>query len=242
MKIYFTLILTSLYFFGYTQNLTTESSQLIINQGDYIDYGSLTLNNAGGNDIELAITLTPECYVPEDVTTVQICMGDLCFTPVSTETTWTSGSQNIPLAVVSSGQDWNDFKFDPFSDDTHSSAWIITFFDRNNPDDQISIDVIVGDLAECSALSIDEIQQESAVGKAFPNPVNESVSIPFINNSSNNAFMVVYNSIGAIQEKMLLESAKGQVLLNTADYPNGIYFYNIVQQDGGIIPGHSFIK
>jgi|GEM_PF-4209228 len=242
MKLFFTFILSSLACLGLAQTLTASYNELTIEQGEYIDYGSLFISSSSDADVELGVTLTPECYVPGDFTSIQICMGDLCFAPVNEETTWASASQDAALAIIPAGQSWSDFKFDPFSDDTNSSAWIVTFFDRNNPDDNVAIELTVGSLAACSALNINEAETESSVGHAYPNPVTESVTIPFSNLRSDNASVVVYNSIGAIKETIIIEEINGEVILNTSEYANGVYFYQIIEQNGTVTPGHSFIK
>lgn len=73
---------------------------------------------------------------------------------------------------------------------------------------------------------------EKALNKSFsvfPNPAQDAVQIKFdANLASSNMQVRMYNLIGEEVFKQNLSSGQGNVMLNTADLPAGVYFVNLI--------------
>ncbi len=236
MKSFFTFLLLSCFLFTNAQNLELSSYEMNLdNLDDYINYGDLTLSNFSSDEIEIAIRLESECYVDGDNTAIQICIGASCFLSVSETTTW--GETGSAVLTLGANEATDQIKFTPLPVGTHGSSWNLVLFDRNNPDRSVTL---VVNIAECTDL-VNTIDYVHEVGEAFPNPASDFIQIPYQHDAAD-AQLLVYNTVGVRMESIVLDQYNNQVELNVADYTNGIYFYHIMDSDGGLSPILSFVK
>ncbi len=234
MKSLFTFLLL-LCFVSSNAQLELSSNQMDLAElDDYINYGDLTLSNLSGEAIDIALRLESDCYMDGDNTAIQICIGAACFFSVSETTTW-GDTGEIILTLTPNGSS-DQFKFTPSPAGTFGSSWNLVFYDRNDPTNSTTL---VVNIAECMATSTVDFVHE--VGKAFPNPADDFIQIPYTHDADD-AQLLVYNTVGMKMESVTLDQQNNQVELNVADYTSGIYFYHITDGNGGFSPMLSFVK
>lgn len=235
MKTIFTFILLSSCTLCFAQDLSINIEEITIEIGEYVDFGEITMSNNGTDTMEVALTLDPVCYIDGDDTEVQICFGVYCFGNVKTTTTW--GEKDEVILQLAPGEQSTEFKFTP----TASSAgigteWTATFFDRNNSDDNATLHITVG---ECMSVSTNDIAH--TVGIAHPNPASDFITIPY-QHEANAAQLLIFNGVGQLQETIALDRFSGEALVDVAAYLEGIYFYHILGEEGGLSKTLSFVR
>ena len=73
---------------------------------------------------------------------------------------------------------------------------------------------------------VDVIENQESIYNIYPNPAKDYVMISGENIKS----VYIFNSIGAMIEK--IEVNDSNVIINTRDYSNGVYFFNILDNKG----------
>jgi hypothetical protein len=64
---------------------------------------------------------------------------------------------------------------------------------------------------------------------AYPNPANNSVTVPFTLSSKSNVSVTLSNMIGQVVETQNIENAlSGKAVFNTTTLPNGLYTYSVI--------------
>lgn len=225
MKRLFTLILgLALASTGFSQ-LSLSETVINLDLGAYLDYEEVFLTNNGSETIEFAIGLDVRCYDPADGMQLQLCFGDQCFEFTNQDDTWGETSET-PLVTLAPGETTGQISIHQFFVGTVGSEWTVIFFDRNNPDTSVELEVLV-DVCD-QANSVSEIAPATfETGKAYPSPANASVSIPYTTNVSN-ASMVLTDLVGSQVKQVTLDGNSGEVRMEVSDLPNGVYFYRIL--------------
>lgn len=237
MRIAFTLILAAFFIQLSAQDLTLNQTEWDLPLGEVIDYGEITLTNNGSSTVDIAITLESICYSEDDAAAIQVCVGDLCFKPVTMTTTW--GDTENPADILISlapGESNTTLKFDPFfdSEDT-GSEWNVVFFEIGNPENNVSLNVKLG--GECMPVSTNNLVQLEE--SAFPNPATSFLNIP--SEGFGNGTCMIFNSIGTLQETISLERLEGNFTVDVSQYANGVYFYQFTDGEE-VSNARSFIK
>lgn len=223
MRILFTLMFTSLFMGLSAQTLSLSEIEVDLPIGEYIDYGVIRVTNNGQEAVNLALTLEKICLESGDATAIQICVGDVCFSPVSKTTTWgVTDDPDDVLIKLEPGEASTALKFDPFFDEAdYGSEWNVVFFEIEKPENKATLNVKLG--GECTPVSTTNLVQLDQ--SAFPNPAAGFINIPYKGFESANQLMI-YNSIGAVQELITLNASINEnILLDLGDYSKGVYFY-----------------
>jgi hypothetical protein len=63
------------------------------------------------------------------------------------------------------------------------------------------------------------------ISKAYPNPSNTNICIPFTLKNGRSSVMRIYDLYGQLMDQKPIDSSFTQILLNVGSYPSGIYFY-----------------
>ena len=189
--------------------------------GDVLDYEELFITNNGDSAIELGVALEVTCYDPADGLKLQICIGPQCFEPVNTNSSW-EGTEASPLLTIEPGVVSGDLSIHQFFTGTLGSEWTITFYDRNNPTDEVQLFVTVD---TCMSNGVNEVPVLAA-GVAYPNPANATVNINY-NLTASPATLAVFDLVGNVVKELTLEQAQGTAKVDVSDLNNGVYFYSI---------------
>ena len=131
-----------------------------------------------------------------------------------------------PINVtIEPGQTITDFFGDYEPKGVSGKSYITyTWFDANNPNDSISLEVEFN----ASPAGIKD-PVNGTVLSAYPNPANDKFTVEYmLPEMTSNAVLVVSNILGAKMSETSLDEASGKVTLNTHALGNGIYFYSIL--------------
>jgi Secretion system C-terminal sorting domain len=82
--------------------------------------------------------------------------------------------------------------------------------------------------------SIYEVTSDSEFVKLFPNPNNGIFTIK-LSGIGKQGLVAVYNVLGENVLTESLRSAQGDNLINLTNQPNGVYFYRVLSETGGLI-------
>lgn len=204
--------------------LTLSQSSLNLDSGQYLDYGEMSVTNTGADPVELAIGVDVRCYDEMDAMALQVCIGEVCFDFVNIDTLL--GVVNItPVLELAGGETTDLISLHQFFADDYGSEWVLTFFDRENPEDNVELELFVGVCDQAN--SIEQIAVQTVeLGRAYPSPANTRVTIPFANRSSESS-LVLTDLVGNQVKQVMLEQESGEISLEVSDLPNGVYFYRI---------------
>ncbi len=89
---------------------------------------------------------------------------------------------------------------------------------------------LVKDTSIATGISKTKIDAEA---KAFPNPSSGIFTIS-LSNGSGKCSVEVYNVMGQNVLKETLRSTQGDNLIDLKNQPNGVYFYRVIKEDGGL--------
>jgi hypothetical protein len=110
---------------------------------------------------------------------------------------------------------------------------VLFFRPASNSRDTIYFDDITGPVM--TPVGISELNNNAfEVGQNTPNPAGESTSINLNLTSSENVQLSIYSISGQMIRIFVydnLHPGRNQLLLNTGDFPNGIYIYEVRQGD-----------
>lgn len=107
------------------------------------------------------------------------------------------------------------------------------WFDVNNVSNEYCFDVNYCIDSEC-IVSVTETSSTGQIEKISPNPINNTGNITYsFQTVPNSGKLTIYNMVGSIVKQVTLTKKSGTVIINAADFENGIYFCNI--ENGGKI-------
>ena len=67
----------------------------------------------------------------------------------------------------------------------------------------------------------------NTLGQSYPNPATQAAIIPYKLAPGTSSTMYIYNANGALMEHLNIDSSFESIILNTSNYPAGIYYYSI---------------
>ena len=224
MKHIFTLIAAALLTAGFTlsaQDLAISETEFSLEIGEDILFNEVFLQNNGTDSLEVAVELDVSCYDQMDELKIQVCLGINCWEPRNTDGIW--DAENFALLTLTPGQSTGELSFKQFFEGEMGSQWRFYFFDRNNPEDRVMVELNVG--ACDTANSITEALTLQA-SSAYPNPANTIVNIDF-NVTASPVHLQLFDLVGNIVKDVTIEAAQGTAKLDVSDLNNGVYFYNL---------------
>ncbi len=234
MKSLFTFLFLAFFSLSFAQNLSLDVESVHLELDGHIEYGDVLLTNTGTESIAVAVRLERVCYMADDVTKIQVCVGALCYFPTDQTTTW--GSTGDTILLLEPNMPSDALKFTPGPIGTLGSSWNIVFYDRNNTADSTVLEVTIDN---CIPTGVNDFEHE--VGAAYPNPAGDFITIPY-EFEANEASLLIYNAVGTHLESVVLDRNHGQVQVDVKDYIPGVYFYYISDGKGGQSRMLSFIK
>jgi hypothetical protein len=163
-------------------------------------------------------------------TTNSFCFGVNCYPP------WVNESAIADTAKV--GIINKSFYADYYPDGNGGLTSItFEFFDN------ITFGVPVSAKATIEFLiSATSVKEDKLVFKGpYPNPASQITNFEYnLPSSTNNAKLIIRNSLGVEVENSNLDNQSGKKSINVSSYPSGIYFYTLVV-DGKIIQSKKII-
>ena len=223
MKQTFTLLLICCCSILFGQSLTLNTNEINMDLNGYVDYGAVTLTNNSTAAIEIAVRLEKTCSIEGDGTQIQVCIGDACYIPVAETTIWGDDVTQTPILVIEAGQTVDDaLKFTALNC-TFGSEWEVIFFDRNDTTSDATLGAFV---AECTDV-VSTIDLSLDVQKAFPNPANNYITIPYHLNRTVDANLQIFNAQGIRLHNVSISPNGNVEVIDISEFQNGIYFYQI---------------
>ena len=236
-----------------TQNLltgpnslsATDTLELYDNTGNKINNGTIKVTGTDPN-IDALVgyiwlknttnTEMPNVYVRRSInqevanTTNSFCFGVNCYPP------WINESAIADTAKV--GIINKSFYADYYPDGNGGLTSItFEFFDN------ITFGVPVSAKATIEFhISATSVKEDKLVFKGpYPNPASQITSFEYnLPSSTNNARLIIRNSLGVEVENSMLDNQSGKKSINVSSYPSGIYFYTLVV-DGKTIQSKKII-
>lgn len=173
------------------------------------------------------------------------CWAGQCFGE-NTDTSETMSSKN-------SGECDNTFigYYEPLGN-TGQTVVKYCFYDSNNPTDEECITITyegdgtllpTGIQTICTLTGIEDLRpSKTHLGGARPNPASNStiISYELKNLSNGNDIIRVHDMLGQQVQEFVLDSKIGQVEVDVADLPSGLYFYSM-QVGGDVISSKKLV-
>lgn len=97
------------------------------------------------------------------------------------------------------------------------------WFDANNPNDSISIEVEFN----ASPAGIVNPAYGKTGSRAYPNPANDNFTFEYV--LSGSGTFVLSNILGAKIREIKLDDASGKISVNTGELSEGVYFYSVLE-------------
>ncbi len=82
--------------------------------------------------------------------------------------------------------------------------------------------------------SIPQLNNDLELIKVFPNPSSGTFTLS-LSNTNEKCSIEIYNEMGKKVLTETLRSAQGDNLIELTNQPNGVYFYRVLKQDGGLV-------
>lgn len=92
-----------------------------------------------------------------------------------------------------------------------------TAYDRANPDERVSINVLFGPNAGTEEYTVN-------LGQAYPNPASGQVHFDFSGNDNASVKAVIYNLLGQEVKSQFVNGVQGRITFSVDDLQPGIYF------------------
>ena len=193
--------------------------------GEYVQH--LQVRNLSSSDIDVMVT--KEVIEDLDGTDVSFCWGS-CY---SSETV------TSPRPVIVGGGTLSDEDLSLhvyFFDVVGKVVVRLTVFDGAQPDNKVSVNIIVAN----DGTGVAEKQQKGTLGHAYPNPASSVVCFNYDVSMADNAVVSVYNLLGQEVMSERLNSTHGQASFSVADLNEGIYFCKLMV-NGRVMKTEKFI-
>lgn len=221
-KIYASFVLVLAAAMAIGQNLTLSQNTVDLAIGEYIDYQEIFITNNGQANIEVAVALNTVCYDPTDGLKLQVCLGAQCFEPVNVNSSW-GESSNTPVLELAPGESSGLISVHQFFTGTMGSEWELTFFDRNNPSDDVVMTLTVG---TCAVTNVSDLPTLETLG-VYPNPAQDFVQVSY-SVSTQPASLIIFDLVGNTVVQEQLENNVGKTRIDVSGLNNGVYFYRLV--------------
>jgi len=161
-------------------------------------------NSTDGAGVKLAGTESYFCWT--------LCYDEGVF--VSTPTNIAPGGNYIFVS-----------DFEPHAASSGFQTNLYTFFVPNSND---SIYLFIRYNATPAGINANTSVVKNEISAAYPNPAGNYTTISYSTKSASNTRLKVYDMIGVLVKEIALEETKGNVLVNTSEMENGVYFYSLV--------------
>lgn len=224
----FTIFLLILPLFMTAQSLEITSFDSVIYghaTNDLDIYGNASIRNNASQDIEVMVTRS----VDTSNTLTQsnaICWG-MCFAPEV-------DTSPVPITInagMTNSNDFNGHVYPPMDGVPRSGTITYTFFDKNNPSDQVSMTVTY---ITTTDFSVHEKKNEKIRLKVYPNPAKDIVFIDMHQINSNDVRLIVNDVIGnTIMEKQI-SGYSNRESVDIHNLRSGYYFFNLYV-DGNLL-------
>lgn len=110
-----------------------------------------------------------------------------------------------------------------------------TAYDRANPDESITINVLFGQYAGTEEHTV-------TLGQAYPNPASSLVHFDFSGNGNSSVKAVIYNLLGQEVKSQSVNGAQGRISFSVDDLQPGIYFCSFQIGDEMVRTEKFFVK
>lgn len=238
LKIQVLLVVVMLYFVGGLQPLKSSSFEFVskneVVSGDINDEirAKAEIRNISANVVNVKAKM--EILSLKQGHSIVFCW-DICYPPKDNDFTSEGHLTLMPL-----GTSGENFHADVFADGiTGESKVKFTFFDANNPEDNISFTVtfLVGMTGVESFIS----EVDYTLSEPTPNPASKASFIEYkINKLFTGARIRFFNLKGEEILNQPLMSSNGKISLNIPELTQGIYFYHL-EVDGLISETKKFV-
>lgn len=129
-----------------------------------------------------------------------------------------------PLIVPGRTTDMNSFHSYIYTGGIAGSSTIsYTFYDMNNPSDQVSTDITFDVLTS----GIKELSKGS-LSTALPNPANGFTTVNYQVPSLKDGRLVIHNMLGTVVKEYRLSNSQSEMVLYTSDLSSGVYTYSLI--------------
>lgn len=216
-KTFFTLMLLAAVSFMSAQSLQFEKDgevyqdgQTIIATFESFEYVvHLHVRNLTDND--QAVMVEQNVTVPAEGAMAYMCW-DQCLAP---NTFLVDGPVPVPAQSLSENELSGHVMYE--AEETTVVTVTYTAYDRANPDERVSINVLFGPNAGTEEYTVN-------LGQAYPNPASSQVHFDFSGNGSSSVKAVVYNLLGQEVKSQFVNGNQGSINFNVDDLQPGIYF------------------
>ena len=222
MKSTFTLLIfliSSLFFIG--QSLELSETQVYLAFDEYLDYDQITATNVGDETITIAVSLEKQCYNSDDGLGIQLCWGDLCYSPTNDD--YTAYENEVTLVTLAPGEVTGLISIHQFWVSTYGSTWRIYLYDLNDPTDIVHLDVFVDSCSPDDQVGVTTIQEVKPQLVISPNPATGITSIKY----ASDAQIIIRDLAG--REVQSFNKHQSQSVLELAEFQSGIYLVSVVK-------------
>ena len=201
-------------------NLNDYDSHTVIGNDTTLAHSTVQIVNTGTDPLTVKVAMDNFSAHPNHVT--YFCWGIICYPP----TTFVS-----PTPVVIDPGDTNTSFIGYLHPSGYAALSVVnyTFFNVSDESDSVQVNFTYD-----FTIGVDEIAKKASVSQPYPNPTSNLTRISYDLKSSRNASLVFYNLLGSIVKEVKLNDRQGNIILSTAGFESGIYYYSIVA-DGDII-------
>jgi hypothetical protein len=240
-KIILVLISMFMIVWVFSQSLELYYDADLLNPTDEItltahpDSGLMVLNTLDVkniSDVTLGVVCVRKILENIEGSENSFCWGGLCFPPYVDTSFTTTSIDPQGISYEFSGD------HDPKGYDGTTRVKY-TFYDIENPDDNIAI-IINYDASEPNAAQKFDLQP--ILSKAYPNPANNLVSVDYDLRGISNARVAFFNLLGSKVDEIELLKSEGTLTINTTKYTEGIYFYSLLIENEVLITQKIIIR
>jgi hypothetical protein len=216
-KTFFTLMLLAAVSFMSAQNLQFEKDGEVYQDGQTIiaafeDFEYVThlhIRNLTDNGQDVMVEQNAAI-------TIEGVMAYMCWDQCLAPSNFlVDGPVTIPAQSLSD----NELSGHVMFDEGVSAVVTVTYtaYDRANPDERVSINVLFGPNAGTEEYTVN-------LGQAYPNPASSQVHFDFSGNDNSSVKAVIYNLLGQEVKSQFVSGNQGSINFNVDDLQPGIYF------------------
>ncbi len=200
------------------QNLSFSEEEIYLEFGEDMDYHDVTIYNTSDVDAELGFTLETLCYPLGDNTKFVLHFATFHLFPTCETTTWDETLMTVPAQDSSSL-----IRLEQYTG-SFGTTWNLIVFDVNNPTDA---DTLYIQIEEECLVSNNNLLNDISIGKAYPNPSTNRCIIEL--NVPSTSKLIIHNSTGKEVKNIFIEEGETEVILNTEQFNEGVYFYYVTK-------------
>jgi len=213
MKKLFTAVLVcagSLFANGQNLIYNNLTSDVVGSIEDSVIQATVLVVNSGSNPIDASLKAYNTNLYP--LAEHSFCWGILCNGV---------GTMVSPVtSTINPGASDNTFRGDYFVHGYVGSSTIsYTVFDNNNPTDSVQFAVNY----HITPVGISQLEQNNSMSKLYPNPAKGLTALNYQLKKGTKVEIKIVNMLGKTINSIPVSSSNGNIVLSTADYPNGVY-------------------